>query len=234
MSLRGYSPREFVTTIVSSGRRGFTMIEIMISLTVMTVGIMAAMSTIATMQGARQFTAEQIRLQAIANAVNERLLGMPFDDLAITAKAPWTTLGNVPVTFAALETANIIEKRSNARDSAALWDVKKNGESPGVYIRFYRGVGRPTYNNATGVMNTDPATGYPVIDPAFPGLMDSGLATWTLNSAARITTNGTTLMTAYLADPLDAGAEKRNPVIIHVRVVSGDGVIESFTARAHG
>ena len=206
----------------------------MISLTVMTVGIMAAMSTIATMQQARQYTSEQIRLQASANAVMERLLGMPFDDLAITANAPWTTLGDSPVTFAALETANIIEKRSNARDSAALWDVKKNGELPGVYIRFYRGVGRPTYNSGTGIMNTDPATGFPVIDPACPGLMDSGLATWTLNPAARITTDGTTLLTSGLADPRDAGAEQRNPVIIHVRVVSGDGVIESFTARTHG
>jgi hypothetical protein len=192
------------------------------------------MSTIATMQQARQYTSEQIRLQAIANAVMERLLGMPFDDLAITANAPWTTLGDVPVTFAALETANIIEKRSNARDSAALWDVKKNGELPGVYIRFYRGVGRPTYNSGTGIMNTDPATGFPVIDPEYPGLMDSGLTTWTLNAKARLRPDGSKLLTTYLEDPRDENAAKRNPVIIHIRVVSGDGSIELFTARTHG
>jgi prepilin-type N-terminal cleavage/methylation domain-containing protein len=234
MSLRGYSPRKFVTPIVLAGRRGFTLIEIMISLTVMTVGIMAAMSTIATMQGARQYTSEQSRLQAIANAVNERLLSMPFDDLAVTAKAPWTALGDTPITFAALEAANIIDKQLNARNSAALWDVKKNGEAPGVYIRFYRGVGRPTYNATTGVMDVDPATGYPKVDPNAPGLMDAGLTTWTLNAKARLNPNGVALLTSYLKDPRDDNASRRNPVIIHIRVVSGDGSIELFTARTHG
>jgi hypothetical protein len=200
----------------------------MISLTVMTVGIMAAMSTIATMQQARQYTSEQIRLQAIANAVMERLLTMPARDIANSATAPWTTQGDTAVTFAALEAANIIDRKANARNDAP-WDVK-NDALPGVYIRFYRGIGRPTFNAATGLPNTDPQTGHPIVDSNYPGVMDGG--TWVLNpTLTRLSPNGTDLLSSYLYDPNDPLAATRNPVVIQVRVVSGDGIIELFTSR---
>jgi prepilin-type N-terminal cleavage/methylation domain-containing protein len=241
MRLRGYSPRESVALIpksvaqlptASSFRHGFTIIEIMISLTVMTVGIMAAMSTIATMQGARQYTSELIRLQAIANAVNERLLSMPATDIAITANAQWTSLGSSPVSFATLEAAGIIDRRSGVRDSAQLWDVKKNDELPGVYISYYRGVGQPTYD-VNGVKEIDPSTGYPKFNPARPGLMDAG-QTWSVNANAQLFPNGVRLLSTFLEDPLDPDASKRNPVVIRIRVVSGDGIVELFTARTLG
>ncbi len=222
-----------IYTRPSSIISGFTIIEVMISMTVMAAGIMAALSTISTLHGVREMTSEQVRLQSVANTICERLLSMPFDDLA-TANAPWTTLGAAPVTFSALEAAGIIDKHSNVRDTAALWDTKKNGESPGVYIRFYRGIGRPTFNSVTGLPIVDATTGYPVVDTNYPGLMDGGNTTWTLNPNALLVTNGVQLLSTYLADPADPNAATRNPVVIRIRVVSGDGSVELFTARTKG
>lgn len=214
----------------------FTIIEVMISLAVLAMGIGVALSTIPTMHSVRKATSEKVRIQHVANAVTERLLSLPFDDLATTA-VPWSMKGAVPVTFAELETANLVEARSNLRDAAPN-NTLKAGQIPGVYIEFFRGVGWIQLD-ASGQIKVNLSTGYPIVDPTHPGLLDAGgtPTTWKATlPLARLVTDplGVTKLSTYLADPSDSGAASRNPVIIRVRVISADGSIDIFTARTKG
>lgn len=235
---------------IATSRRGFTIVETLIALSVMVVGILALMGAIGNLNQSRTTVDDELRIQALTRSILERLASLPWSDLggnSTASTAQWsharflgmavstsdTAYCQPPLTATAAEPENNFIAQQLATQSVPVKNLR-------IFIEYYRGLDIPA----------TPAPTAPIV--AGPGLMDgsaAGLAKYTSssqfsacfrNSAQRLSTR---LASANPTTLIRSG----DPLVIRVIAVwddngitndgNGDGYdddsryIEFFTAR---
>ncbi len=133
---------------IKHNRSAFTLIEIMVTMTVMAVGLMAVLSSISTLNSARQATVENLRVNALLRTLVDRVQGAQWSDLT-TTRLPWSrvrlfedhSLGNgdaLPMTQTDLVTYGLLSQPILTDGSTT--ELK-------VYFEYYRAI---SYRDGNG------------------------------------------------------------------------------------
>lgn len=216
--------------------RGFTLIEILITLSVLSVAILTVMSSMSSLQNGRRMAEDRVRAGMVAQSVMERLVSMDMDDMCKTGPMSWSQprfvdsaiVSNPPLTPPDLVSYN-------------LMDLKSVPNGCRVYIEYYRGTGRPQRDATTREPIIDPTSGYPLIQPAFPGLLDGGAAgavsvkdwqsrlraTPLLYCIVPVISASSPSITSFIEDPADSNSGDRDALVIRVVVFWPVGPIDT-------
>jgi len=126
-------------------RRGFTIIEVMIAFSVLSIGLVAVVGAIHSMDSARKMAPEQAVAQRVLSALVDRFQGSRWE---VIGDQPWskarfndaTNVGNPPMT----------EDSTVADDNLVTNGVlqRKQGIDLKVYVEFYRAVAAKTADGA--------------------------------------------------------------------------------------
>lgn len=159
----------------SIGRQGFSLVEVLIALSVMAVGILALMSSIGALHSSRNTAADANRVHALVQTISERLASLPWDTLGNrdNPTAPWsqsrsagmaislvnshTSYNRPPLTENAVLDEDNLLKQGLLSQPARVRNLR-------VYIEYYRAL----------QISAAPAPTAPIL--AGPGLMDGSAA----------------------------------------------------------
>lgn len=165
---------------------GMSLLEVMLAMSILAVGLLAAISQFSILRGTRQMASDNTIAANVANAIAERLIGMR-SELIGTSSAPWSAARTEPNTGDANPTLPLIDDTDGpgflpdgpddpvtGRSARGLQTLGLYPQATGlanlrVYIEYYRAV------NAI----RDDGTA----DPTRPGLMDEEDYTYTGGTA---------------------------------------------------
>lgn len=85
-----YGSGGFLRTEFSTRRMGFTLIEVMIAMAVLTVGMFGVLSMIPTLSSARTLALEMVVARQVASSLAERIQGATWKELGGTQQNPGT------------------------------------------------------------------------------------------------------------------------------------------------
>lgn len=206
--------------------RAFTLLEVLMSLTILAVGILAVLGHIATLHSVREAAERSTAVENFANEMMERIVGGRWEILG-TTDAPWTLArpyylppagSNPPMsddaTIAPLPVNNLITM-GITRSGVGLRNLR-------VYVDYYR-----------AVADLDDAK---VAIPGREGLMDGDLNTYTSLTQVNAIWRNEAALNVYRLDPLvnpTNQVQALHPVLIRITMTSTDlnQPLVYFTAR---
>lgn len=119
-------------------RGGFTLIEVMLAMVVLSVGLLAIIGNHSTLGSARRIIGTESRAQAMVKAVSERLASDPFTTLGTSVS--WSAgrfmdggLGRAPLTETAVNDQDSLKKQGFLTQDSGVDHLR-------IYIEYYRGI----------------------------------------------------------------------------------------------
>ena len=189
--------------------RAFTIMEVMVSLTILAVGISAILSNMFTLKLARDATRDAAIVENLANELIERFSGARWEALG-TPVIKWsihrpysTSVGN-PLTDKDDGSDNSLIALGILRQPTGMKDLR-------VYIDYYRG------------MRELDAAGLPIVGKS--GLMDGEGSTFNSLTELRTIWRNETSIISYRLDPLiipTIQVSEDHPVVIRILINSSD------------
>ena len=191
---------------------GFTIIEVMISLSIMAIGISAILSHMMTLKSVREASRDAVILENLVGELVERFSGSRWEVLGTTA-SKWSlprpaiaTAGAAgPMTDSIIPSDNSLISLGILQKPTGIRDLK-------IYIDYYRGM--TEYDDATGA-----------VIPNKLGLMDGEAAAFNNLSELNAVWRNNAALAAYRLDPTTIPTQQvaeDRPIVIRILLTSSE------------